>query len=88
MFVIHGSGRNADDYLYSGMSLAQNQKLYPPENILVIAPRFLVQEDNIDLIPVKYHHHHHHNGTNTTASAAAVFRVSDPANLILDAGSP
>ncbi len=54
LFVVHGSGRNADDYLYSGMVAANIQKTYLPENVLIIAPRFLVPEDGIDQIPVKH----------------------------------
>ncbi len=53
IIVVHGSGRNADEYLYSTMAVAQKQEKILPENILIIVPRFLVPDDNVQTIPVK-----------------------------------
>ena len=50
--VVHGSGRNADEYLYSMMSVAKLQQEFDSVNVLVIAPRFLAEEDGIFAIPV------------------------------------
>ncbi len=52
LIIIHGSGRNADGYLYAGMSASQLQKKYAQDEIMIIAPRFLVPEDDIDQVPV------------------------------------
>lgn len=53
IIVVHGSDRNADEYLYSAMTVAQIQSKYHPDNILIVAPRFLVVEDGVESIPVK-----------------------------------
>jgi predicted esterase len=53
IIVVHGSGRNGDEYLYSTMAVAQKQEKILPENILIIVPRFLVPFDNVQTIPVK-----------------------------------
>lgn len=50
--IIHGSGRNADEYLYAGMVSSKIQEDYPSENVVVIAPRFLSVLDDILVIPV------------------------------------
>jgi hypothetical protein len=50
--VVHGSGRNADEYLYSMMVASQMQRRYPSENVLVIAPVFLAPEDGVYAVPV------------------------------------
>jgi len=50
--VVHGSGRNADEYLYSMMNVATLQDEFDPSNVLVIAPRFLAVEDGVFSIPV------------------------------------
>ena len=42
---IHGSSRNADDYLCAAHSASRLQVRYPPESVLVVAPRFLAPED-------------------------------------------
>ena len=54
--IIHGSGRNADEYLYAGMVSSEIQKAYPSENVIVIAPRFLSELDGISgvSVPVFY----------------------------------
>ena len=52
IIVIHGSGRNADEYLYSIMTAAQMQHSYPPDQVLVLAPRFLAVEDGVFAVPV------------------------------------
>lgn len=52
VIVIHGSGRNADEYLYSMNNVANLQTAYKPANILVIAPNFLAVEDGIYSVPV------------------------------------
>lgn len=52
VIVVHGSGRNADEYLYSMNNVANLQTRYKPENILVIAPNFLAVEDGIYSVPV------------------------------------
>jgi hypothetical protein len=49
LVVIHGSGRNADDYMSVGMTMTQLQEKFLPNEILVLAPRFLAPEDG----PVK-----------------------------------
>ena len=46
---VHGSSRNADDYLCAAQSAAQLQNQYQPDSVLVLAPRFLAKEDG----PVK-----------------------------------
>jgi len=45
--VIHGSGRNADDYLYAAIASSKLQSTYA--NVLVVAPRFLAKEDGDDI---------------------------------------
>ena len=45
LIIIHGSARNADDYIYSGLVASKLQTVHPPENILVLSPRFLVPAD-------------------------------------------
>lgn len=50
--VVHGSGRNADEYLYSMMVASQMQSRYSYENVLVIAPMFLAPEDGVYAVPV------------------------------------
>jgi len=50
VIVTHGSGRNADEYLYSMMTAAKMQSCY--KNVLVIAPRFLAVEDGVFAVPV------------------------------------
>jgi len=50
--VVHGSDRNADEYLYSMMNVATLQDEFDPLNVLVIAPRFLAVEDGVFSIPV------------------------------------
>jgi len=52
LIVIHGSGRTADDYLYSGMVASKLQTTYPSANVLVLAPRFLAKEDGDIYVPV------------------------------------
>jgi predicted esterase len=59
VFTVHGSGRNADDYLYAGMVSARYQTNYDPNDILVISPRFLSPQDNYttpttDFIPMMW----------------------------------
>jgi len=51
--VVHGSVRNADEYLYSAIVSSEIQQKYPPENVVVISPRFLATEDGVKAIPVK-----------------------------------
>jgi len=53
LIVIHGSGRTADDYFYSGMVSSKLQTTYPSENVLVLAPRFLAKEDGDIYVPVQ-----------------------------------
>jgi pimeloyl-ACP methyl ester carboxylesterase len=52
--VVHGAGRNADDYFCSAMAIVEQQQpnLAAPDNsVLVIAPRFPVPTDtDLDLI--------------------------------------
>uniref|UniRef100_A0A7S3Q2G3 Chlorophyllase n=1 Tax=Chaetoceros debilis TaxID=122233 RepID=A0A7S3Q2G3_9STRA len=52
LVIVHGSGRNSDGYLYAGMSTAELQSKYQSNEILVIAPRFLVPEDGVFAVPV------------------------------------
>ena len=65
IIVIHGSGRNSDQYLYSTMALSQMQQKYNHNNnnkssssssssssVLILAPKFIVDEDDINSIPV------------------------------------
>ena len=49
LFVIHGSSRNADDYMNVGMTLAHLQTTFPLNEILVLAPRFLAPKDPIQV---------------------------------------
>eukprot|EP00977_Amphora_coffeiformis_P020577 scaffold8374_cov175-Amphora_coffeaeformis.AAC.16 len=44
-FVIHGAGRNADDYFCTMFSAAQKQVVYRPEQVLVVALRFAARSD-------------------------------------------
>ncbi len=53
VIVIHGSSRDADEYIYAGMAASQIQTTYSPENVLVIAPRFLVPGDGVNHLPVQ-----------------------------------
>ena len=50
--IVHGSGRNADDYLYAGLVTSSIQNAYPSESVAVIAPRFLAVSDGIMDVPV------------------------------------
>jgi len=52
IIIVHGSGRNADEYLYSMMVASHLQTTFPPENVLVVAPIFLAPEDGIYAVPV------------------------------------
>jgi len=45
LVVIHGSGRNADDYMNVGMTMTRLQETFSPREILVLAPRFLAPSD-------------------------------------------
>ena len=45
IFVIHGAGRNADDYFCTMFSVAQKQSVFGPEEVLVVAPRFAAGSD-------------------------------------------
>lgn len=56
LIVVHGSGRNADDYFYSGMVSSKLQATYPSENVLVVTPRFLAKEDSDIYVPVPTQH--------------------------------
>ena len=51
VIVVHGSGRNADEYLYSMMTAAKMQSC-SSDQVLVIAPRFLAVEDGVFSVPV------------------------------------
>jgi hypothetical protein len=46
--VVHGAGRNADDYSCSAIAIVEQQSNLAPDSVLVIAPRFSVPAD-IDL---------------------------------------
>lgn len=46
LVVIHGAGRNADDYYCSAVAAVKLQKQYPIESVLVIVPRFASVDDN------------------------------------------
>jgi hypothetical protein len=50
VIIVHGSGRNADGYLYSMMSAVEMQNC--KDNVLVIAPRFLAVEDGVLAVPL------------------------------------
>lgn len=58
IIMIHGSERNADEYLYSTMTAAYIQKKYHPSEVVSIAPRFLTREDGVLSVPVVYDEHH------------------------------
>lgn len=58
IIMVHGSERNADEYLYSTMTAAHIQKKYHPNEVLSIAPRFLAKEDGVLSVPVVYDQHH------------------------------
>ena len=45
IFVVHGAGRNADDYFCTMFSATQKQSVYGPDEVLVIAPRFAAESD-------------------------------------------
>lgn len=45
LIVIHGAGRNADDYYCSATAAVGLQQRYPSESVLVIAPRFTSTAD-------------------------------------------
>lgn len=50
LIVIHGAGRNADDYYCSATAAVRLQQQYPAESVLVIVPRFAsVSDDAIHL---------------------------------------
>jgi pimeloyl-ACP methyl ester carboxylesterase len=49
LFIVHGAGRNADDYFCSLTAADQRQKRH--SNVLLIAPRFPVASDDRDLYP-------------------------------------
>jgi len=59
LIVVHGSGRTAGDYFYSGMVSSKLQTTYPSENVLVVAPRFLAEEDSDIYVPVPSRHDGH-----------------------------
>ena len=46
LIVIHGAGRNADDYYCSATAAVKLQQQYPVESVLVIAPWFASVDDN------------------------------------------
>jgi hypothetical protein len=51
--IIHGSGRNADDYLCAASSVADLQSRYTGQDeILIIAPRFLAVADGFEEEPL------------------------------------
>jgi len=58
--IIHGMGRNADDYFCSGTSAASLQTNYDPLSVLVVAPRFLDPSDGQvvlttdDVLPMRW----------------------------------
>jgi hypothetical protein len=54
IIMIHGSDRNADEYLYTTMTAAHIQNKYQPNEVLSIAPRFLAREDGTASVPVVY----------------------------------
>lgn len=54
IIMIHGSDRNADEYLYTTMTAAHIQKKYHPQEVLSIAPRFLAKKDGVLSVPVVY----------------------------------
>jgi hypothetical protein len=59
LIIIHGAGRNADDYLCSATAAVKLQKQYPAQSILIIVPHFpSVTDDPITLyeggIPLKW----------------------------------
>lgn len=45
LISVHGSSRNADDYLCAAHSASRLQERYPSDAVLVVAPRFLAPED-------------------------------------------
>jgi pimeloyl-ACP methyl ester carboxylesterase len=48
--VVHGAGRNADDYFCSAMAILEQQSNLASDSVLVIAPRFPVPTDtDLDL---------------------------------------
>jgi len=49
LVVIHGGARNADDYYCPALAARQLQRHYNPESILVVAPRFLTNQDTIHM---------------------------------------
>ena len=53
IIVVHGSGRNADEYLYSTMGAVEKQDVMRSDSVLIIAPRFLAMEDGVEFIPAK-----------------------------------
>ena len=59
LVIIHGAGRNADDYLCSATAAVKLQKKYPAQSVLIIVPHFpSVTDDPITLyeggIPLKW----------------------------------
>ncbi len=40
LVIIHGAGRNADDYYCSATAAVELQKKYPTQSVLVVVPRF------------------------------------------------
>lgn len=46
LIIIHGAGRNADDYFCSATAAVQMQQEYPIESVLVIVPRFASVDDD------------------------------------------
>jgi pimeloyl-ACP methyl ester carboxylesterase len=50
VIVVHGAGRNADDYFCSAMATVEQQQYLTPDSVLVITPRFPVPTDtDLDL---------------------------------------
>jgi pimeloyl-ACP methyl ester carboxylesterase len=45
LVIIHGGGRNADDYFCSGLAAIGLQKQYKSSSVLLVAPRFLTAAD-------------------------------------------
>jgi pimeloyl-ACP methyl ester carboxylesterase len=40
LIIIHGAGRNADDYYCSATAVVELQNQYPPHSVLIIVPQF------------------------------------------------
>ena len=87
VFVVHGSGRNADDYFCTMCSASEKQSIFKSSELLVVALRFAAQSDEFFVlhnggIPMRWDEGSWRYGAESLANVSSFQVLDDMVNFV------